>query len=71
MPPFSFSSRFYFFFFFFFSLLQLLFLSNICFAADPFVFFDWTVSYLTGSPLGDKQQVPYLLLESPPLLKVI
>ncbi|KAL4342446.1 hypothetical protein GQ457_08G015880 [Hibiscus cannabinus] len=26
-------------------------------AGDPYVFYDWTVSYLTTSPLGDKQQV--------------
>ncbi|KAJ6874105.1 monocopper oxidase-like protein SKU5 isoform X2 [Populus alba x Populus x berolinensis] len=26
------------------------------FAGDPYVFFDWTVSYLTASPLGIKQQ---------------
>ncbi|KAK8611695.1 hypothetical protein V6N13_131739 [Hibiscus sabdariffa] len=25
-------------------------------AGDPYVFYDWTVSYLTTSPLGDKQQ---------------
>lgn len=25
--------------------------------ADPYVFFDWTVSYITASPLGVKQQV--------------
>ncbi|KAK8639395.1 hypothetical protein V6N13_137777 [Hibiscus sabdariffa] len=24
---------------------------------DPYVFYDWTVSYLTTSPLGDEQQV--------------
>lgn len=30
-------------------------------AGDPYVLFDWTVSYLTGSPLGVKQQVIYLL----------
>lgn len=27
------------------------------FAEDPYVFFDWTVSYITASPLGVKQQV--------------
>ncbi|TYJ26175.1 hypothetical protein E1A91_A07G100900v1 [Gossypium mustelinum] len=27
------------------------------FAGDPYVFYDWTVSYITASPLGDKQQV--------------
>ncbi|PKI55331.1 hypothetical protein CRG98_024347 [Punica granatum] len=43
--------------FFFFGLVRLLFLSGHCFAADPFVFLDWRVSYLTGSPLGVKQQV--------------
>ncbi|CAA0805961.1 SKU5 similar 3 [Striga hermonthica] len=26
-------------------------------AADPFVFYDWTVSYVTASPLGVRQQV--------------
>ncbi|KAG6628934.1 monocopper oxidase-like protein SKU5 [Carya illinoinensis] len=26
-------------------------------AGDPFVFFDWTVSYITASPLGVKQRV--------------
>ncbi|XP_027151232.1 monocopper oxidase-like protein SKU5 [Coffea eugenioides] len=26
-------------------------------ATDPYVFFDWTVSYVTASPLGVKQQV--------------
>nr|POF23613.1 monocopper oxidase-like protein sks2 [Quercus suber] len=26
-------------------------------AGDPFVFYDWTVSYLTASPLGVKQKV--------------
>ncbi|KAI4329913.1 hypothetical protein MLD38_028245 [Melastoma candidum] len=26
-------------------------------AGDPYVFFDWTVSYLSASPLGAKQQV--------------
>ncbi|KAJ4955406.1 hypothetical protein NE237_012189 [Protea cynaroides] len=27
------------------------------FAGDPFVFYDWTVSYITASPLGVKQEV--------------
>ncbi|TYI18629.1 hypothetical protein ES332_A07G105100v1 [Gossypium tomentosum] len=27
------------------------------FAGDPYVFYDWTVSYITASPLGHKQQV--------------
>lgn len=26
-------------------------------AEDPYVYFDWTVSYLSSSPLGVKQQV--------------
>ncbi|KAF8095615.1 hypothetical protein N665_0329s0034 [Sinapis alba] len=30
---------------------------TLCLAADPYVFFDWTVSYLTASPLGTRQQV--------------
>ncbi|KAL8170247.1 hypothetical protein V2J09_022051 [Rumex salicifolius] len=28
-----------------------------CYGEDPYVFFDWTVSYITASPLGVKQQV--------------
>ncbi|XP_010264215.1 PREDICTED: monocopper oxidase-like protein SKU5 [Nelumbo nucifera] len=28
-----------------------------CFADDPFVFYDWEVSYITAAPLGVKQQV--------------
>lgn len=42
---------------FFFILLWLL---NGCFGGDPYVFYDWTISYVTASPLGDKQQVPLL-----------
>ncbi|XP_043717309.1 monocopper oxidase-like protein SKU5 [Telopea speciosissima] len=30
---------------------------SLCFAADPFVSYDWTVSYITASPLGVEQQV--------------
>ncbi|CAI0559712.1 unnamed protein product [Linum tenue] len=41
---------------------------RICFAGDPYVFYDWTVSYLTASPLGQKQQVPHFL---PFLIQVI
>lgn len=37
-------------------LVQLL-LTGVCLAGDPFVFFDWEVSYITISPLGVKQQV--------------
>ncbi|PSS09602.1 Monocopper oxidase-like protein [Actinidia chinensis var. chinensis] len=32
-------------------------LFSVAFAGDPYVFYDWTVSYLTASPLGVKQQV--------------
>lgn len=41
------------------SLVVIWFLSvaTVCLAADPYVFFDWTVSYLTASPLGTRQQV--------------
>ncbi|CAH2044787.1 unnamed protein product [Thlaspi arvense] len=38
------------------SLVVLLSVSG-CLAADPYVFFDWTVSYLSASPLGTRQQV--------------
>ncbi|XP_075649025.1 monocopper oxidase-like protein SKU5 [Castanea sativa] len=31
--------------------------STAALAGDPFVFYDWTVSYLTASPLGVKQKV--------------
>ncbi|KAL9457127.1 hypothetical protein AB3S75_006212 [Citrus x aurantiifolia] len=34
-----------------------LWLLNGCFGGDPYVFYDWTISYVTASPLGDKQQV--------------
>ncbi|GAV70742.1 Cu-oxidase domain-containing protein/Cu-oxidase_2 domain-containing protein/Cu-oxidase_3 domain-containing protein [Cephalotus follicularis] len=30
---------------------------NVGFGGDPYVFFDWTVSYITASPLGTKHQV--------------
>ncbi|KAL7598894.1 hypothetical protein Lser_V15G26926 [Lactuca serriola] len=32
-------------------------LFNFAFAGDPFVYYDWTISYITASPLGVKQQV--------------
>lgn len=32
---------------------------DVTFAGDPFVFFDWTVSYTTASPLGVKQKVGF------------
>ncbi|XP_042506634.1 monocopper oxidase-like protein SKU5 [Macadamia integrifolia] len=41
-------------------LLFLIYISSflsICFAGDPFVFYDWTVSYMTAAPLGVQQQV--------------
>lgn len=41
------------------------------FAGDPYVFFDWTVSYLTASPLGIKQQVIGINRQFPgPILNV-
>ncbi|KAE8664830.1 Monocopper oxidase-like protein SKU5 [Hibiscus syriacus] len=43
------------FFFFFFFMLG--YLASGSLAGDPYVFYDWTVSYLTTSPLRDKQQV--------------
>ncbi|PIN06234.1 Multicopper oxidase [Handroanthus impetiginosus] len=41
--------------FFCFSLLLWLITGGL--AGDPFVFYDWTVSYITASPFGVKQQV--------------
>lgn len=32
-------------------------LIRVGFGSDPYVFYDWTVSYITASPLGVKQQV--------------
>ncbi|KAL3850468.1 hypothetical protein ACJIZ3_012350 [Penstemon smallii] len=32
-------------------------LIKVSLAGDPYVFYDWTVSYITASPLGVKQQV--------------
>ncbi|KAG8488427.1 hypothetical protein CXB51_016468 [Gossypium anomalum] len=41
------------------------------FAGDPYVFYDWTVSYITASPLGDKQQVIGINRQFPgPILNV-
>lgn len=40
-----------------FFFLSFLCLSTITLAGDPFAFFDWTVSYISVSPLGVKQQV--------------
>lgn len=47
----------HFFFFFSPSLLCFVLLSGVSFAADPFVSYDFKVSYLTASPLGVPQQV--------------
>ncbi|PPD82428.1 hypothetical protein GOBAR_DD20643 [Gossypium barbadense] len=38
-------------------LIHIALLSSSCFAADPFVFYDFEVSYITASPLGVPQQV--------------
>uniref|UniRef100_A0A803MFU9 Monocopper oxidase-like protein SKU5 n=1 Tax=Chenopodium quinoa TaxID=63459 RepID=A0A803MFU9_CHEQI len=35
----------------------LLWLLRSCYGEDPYVFYDWRVSYATASPLGTKQQV--------------
>lgn len=35
----------------------LLCFTTLCLAEDPYVYFDWTISYITASPLGIKQQV--------------
>ncbi|CAO2818978.1 unnamed protein product [Amaranthus hypochondriacus] len=37
--------------------IQLLGLWRSCYGEDPYVFFDWRVSYITANPLGTKQQV--------------
>ena len=39
------------------SLLCFLLLSGVSFAADPFVSYDFKLSYITASPLGVPQQV--------------
>ncbi|KAE8038081.1 hypothetical protein FH972_010625 [Carpinus fangiana] len=41
----------------FFFVILLFCFSTAAFAGDPFAFFDWTVSYITASPLGVKQRV--------------
>ncbi|KAG8476601.1 hypothetical protein CXB51_033453 [Gossypium anomalum] len=38
-------------------LIHIALLSSSCFATDPFVFYDFEVSYITASPLGVPQQV--------------
>ncbi|CAA3001438.1 monocopper oxidase SKU5 [Olea europaea subsp. europaea] len=37
--------------------ILVLYLVAVGLAGDPYVFYDWTVSYITASPLGVKQQV--------------
>lgn len=39
------------------SVISLLGLIGSCFGEDPYVYFDWRVSYITAAPLGVKQQV--------------
>ncbi|XP_059434174.1 monocopper oxidase-like protein SKU5 [Corylus avellana] len=41
----------------FFFVILLFCFSTAALAGDPFAFFDWTVSYITASPLGAKQRV--------------
>ncbi|GMN50197.1 hypothetical protein TIFTF001_019357 [Ficus carica] len=43
--------------FFFFYLVVILSSLSVSLAGDPYVFYDWTVSYITSSPLGLKQKV--------------
>lgn len=45
-----------------FSLVHIALLPILCYAADPYVFYDLHVSYLTASPLGVPQQVHFLTL---------
>ncbi|XP_073153019.1 monocopper oxidase-like protein SKU5 [Henckelia pumila] len=42
---------------FYFRFSLLLWLIPVVLGEDPFVFYDWTVSYITAAPLGIKQQV--------------
>ncbi|XP_044502947.1 monocopper oxidase-like protein SKU5 isoform X2 [Mangifera indica] len=42
---------------FFFFFLLVWWWPNFCLGGDPYVFFDWTVSYITAAPLGTKQEV--------------
>ncbi|KAJ0113641.1 hypothetical protein Patl1_03120 [Pistacia atlantica] len=41
----------------FFFFLLVVWFPNFCLGGDPYAFFEWTVSYITASPLGSKQQV--------------
>jgi hypothetical protein len=45
-----------------FSLVLIALLPSLCFAADPYAFYDLRVSYITASPLGVPQQVHFLTL---------
>ncbi|OVA18870.1 Multicopper oxidase [Macleaya cordata] len=38
-------------------LINILVFVSLCFAGDPFVYYDWEVSYITAAPLGVEQQV--------------
>ncbi|KAF5480267.1 hypothetical protein F2P56_001030 [Juglans regia] len=40
-----------------FSLVHIALIPSLCFSADPYVFYDLHVSYITASPLGVPQQV--------------
>ncbi|KAL8548857.1 hypothetical protein ACS0TY_007935 [Phlomoides rotata] len=55
-------------FYFCFSFLLLI---RVTLAGDPYVFYDWTVSYIAASPLGVKQQVIGIESQFPgPILNV-
>ncbi|XP_008235896.1 PREDICTED: monocopper oxidase-like protein SKU5 [Prunus mume] len=55
----------------FFNLVILLCSLGVALGGDPYVFFDWTVSYITASPLGVEQQVIGINGEFPgPILNV-
>ncbi|KAK8709385.1 hypothetical protein V6N13_060401 [Hibiscus sabdariffa] len=43
-------------------LVHIALLSSLCFAEDPFVTYDFDVSYITASPLGVPQQATGCLL---------
>ncbi|GAB2282397.1 Monocopper oxidase-like protein sku5 [Dionaea muscipula] len=51
--------------------VSLLCMSKLCLGEDPYVFFDWRVSYITASPLGVQQQVIAINEQFPgPILNV-
>lgn len=39
------------------SCIALLLVADLAFCGDPYVYFEWDVSYISASPLGVKQQV--------------